>query len=116
MALQIVDFTRNRNAGGKFVVLVKQDDPDERILLVSDFSRDAQHADIVRRWERTRDCTLAAAGFRTAGGGWWKMAGASAVELSGRSAAYGRFDPEWLQNALRPGDLFGAAEIIFTNL
>lgn len=111
MALQIVDFTRNKSAGGKFVVLAQKNDPEKRILLVSDFSLDSQHADIVRRWERTRNLGIGDAGLRLAGGGWWKFTGSSSLELSGRSAAYGRFDPEWLRENLRPGEVFGESEL-----
>lgn len=111
MTIRIINFARDKSAGGKFVVLAQKEDPEKGILLVSDFSLDSQHAGIVRRWEKTGRRDASDAGFRPVGGGWWKFTGPSSLELSGFSAAYGRFDPVWLREHLRPGEMFGESEL-----
>lgn len=112
MAVEIINYTKNRNAGGKFVVLVEGGDAESGLVLFSDFSRDSQHAHIVRRWERDAGKTMAAAGYRTAGGGWWKLLGGGALKLFGGSAAYGAFNPGWLRKNLPVGSAFGENTVL----
>lgn len=102
MAVTVANYIVNSGVGGKFVVLRLRDDPDSGILLFSDFSRDFQHHDIVRRWEEANRSSVHASGYNVAGGGWWKFEG-DALVVYGQSAAYGRFDPVWVRERLRPG-------------
>ncbi len=110
MTADIVNYAASREAGGKFVVLVAQDAPENGILLFSDFTKDFQHVDILRRWERTEKKSASAAGHRTAGGGWWRFEGETLV-LYGRSAAFGRFDAEWVRSRLRAGTVMGERSV-----
>lgn len=105
MPVEVCNYSRSTLGGGKFVVLVPNADAAGGLVLFSDFSRDFQHRDIVRRWETAAGRTVSQAGLRVRGGGWWKME-SDCLVLYGRSAAYGRFDPAWLAAALRPG-MFG---------
>lgn len=102
MPLVVCDYIASVASGGKFVLLVPRDGGDGGVAAFSDFSRDFQHRDIVSRWERGRGATVAASGMRVAGGGWWKYENDLLI-LYGQSAAYGRFDPAWLRERLRPG-------------
>ena len=111
MPATVVDYSRNKQAGGKFVVLVSAVRPDDGLVLFSDFSLDSQHADIVRRWERTHSTSVHAGGWRVRGGGWWRMAADGVLELYGRSAAYGPFDPDWIAANLRLAGAFNAHAI-----
>ena len=112
MPLQVLNFVQTRSAGGKFVVLKKCDDPERGLILFSDFSRDSQHADIVRRWEKTSHTTLAASGLKTFGGGWWAMGDGGILKLYGQSAAYGHFDRIWVGKHLRSGSVFNEEKIL----
>lgn len=112
MGLTVVNFIRNPDVGGKFVVLLPRAGGDDGMLVLSDFHRDFQHVDIVARWEVTHHATLAAAGLRVAGGGWWKYEGGGLLVLYGQSAAYGRFDPAWLRPRVAPG-MIGHEEKIY---
>lgn len=110
MAVDIVSYAASRGAGGKFVVLVAESDPDAGVMVFSDFTRDFQHVDIVRRWERAGGKSVSASGYRVAGGGWWRFEGETLV-VYGRSAAFGRFDPEWARSRLRAGTVMGESRI-----
>ena len=103
MPVIVANYILNLSAGGKFVVLMSLNDSDAGVLVLSDFSRDFQHRDIVRRWENGRKSSLAAEGLRVAGGGWWKYQDDSILVLHGRSIDYGRFNPVWLKKNLVPG-------------
>lgn len=103
MPVVVANFIRVPHAGGKFVVLRPGEGEEDGIILFSDFTRDSQHFDIVRRWEAGAGTSIAAAGLRTAGGGWWKYETPSLLVLYGRSAAFGRFDAAWVRDNLRPG-------------
>ena len=100
--LTVCNHIKSAGTGGKFVILVSATDAGDGVLVLSDFTRDFQHRDIVARWERGAGASVAASGLRIAGGGWWKMEGDTLV-LYGQSAAYGRFDPDWLRQRLTPG-------------
>lgn len=102
MPTTVCNYILNADSGGKFVVIVSPDESDSGIVAFSDFSRDFQHRDIVRRWEKAVGATLAGQGRRVAGGGWWKYEGDMLI-LYGQSADFGRFDPQWLRERLRPG-------------
>lgn len=102
MPVTVCNYIRNPASGGKFVVFLPGDGSDAGVLALSDFTRDFQHYDIVRRWENVMKTTLAGQGLRVAGGGWWKYEGDMLI-LYGQSAAYGRFDPAWLRERLTPG-------------
>lgn len=110
MAFEVVNYARVQNAGGKFVVLQSRDDAGSGLLLVSDFTRDFQHADIVRRWRTAAGRSPEEAGHRIAGGGWWKVEGDQLI-FYGQSAAYGRFEPEWLRERVKAGTVFGETRI-----
>lgn len=117
MPVVVANFIRNPHAGGKFVILRSRmkgegkgegegggdEDEDDGVVLFSDFTRDSQHVDLVRRWETGNKTTLAAAGLKPCGGGWWKYETPSLLVLYGRSAAFGRFDAAWLRDCLTPG-------------
>jgi hypothetical protein len=102
MGLTIHSYVKNPGANGKFVVLL-QPGNDDGILVLSDFTRDFQHRDVVARWETEAGRGLAASGLRVAGGGWWRYETPDFLILYGQSAAYGRFDPKWLRERFRPG-------------
>lgn len=108
--LTISNYIKSPDSGGKFVVIVSRDDPDFGVIVFSDFTRDFQHRDIVRRWEAGRKATVTASGLRMAGGGWWKLEGGLLV-VYGQSAAYGRFDPAWLRARLQPGMVLNETRI-----
>lgn len=110
MAITVANYIVDPGIGGKFVVLALRDDPAEGMVLFSDFSRDFQHHDIVRRWEEGHKASVHAAGYRVAGGGWWKLEGDMLV-LYGQSAAYGRFDPTWVRERLQPGMVLHEARL-----
>lgn len=110
MPVTVCSYIRTAGQGGKFIVLQEQADPDSGILVFSDFTRDFQHYDILMRWQQGRGATAPAAGLRVAGGGWWKMEGDMLV-VYGQSAAYGRFDPDWVRERLQPGMLLTEARI-----
>lgn len=110
MPVKVVNYARNQQGGGKFVVLVNRDDGDSGLALFSDFTRDFQHADIVRRWRQSENASPEQAGLRIAGGGWWKVEDGILI-LYGQSAAYGRFDPDWLRSRIVPGTVFHEAKI-----
>ena len=99
----VANYIRNPSAGGKFVVLMSRDGGDAGVVVLSDFSLDSQHLDIVRRWEEGGKITLPAAGLRVAGGGWWKYRADGILELYGQSGSFGRFNPAWLRSNLAPG-------------
>lgn len=102
MALTVANYIASAGAGGKFVVLVDAKDAEDGVLALSDFTKDFQHADIVRRWERANKTSVAEAGYRVDGGGWWKIEGGLLI-LYGQSAAYGRFRPDWLRPKIQAG-------------
>lgn len=104
MSLEIVSYVTNPGSGGKFVVLVVQDDPESGIMLFSDFTRDFQHHDIVRRWEQARGASVESSGYRVSGGGWWRLEDGMLI-LYGQSAAYGRFDPNWVRPRVTAGTI-----------
>ena len=108
--LTVCSYIKNPGSGGKFVVIVSREDPDSGVAVFSDFTRDFQHRDIVARWEAGRKATVAASGMRLAGGGWWKLEGDLLV-VYGQSAAYGRFDPAWLRERMRPGMVLNESRI-----
>lgn len=110
MPVEVCNYSRGVAGGGKFVVLMPQADATDGVVLFSDFTRDFQHRDIVRRWETAAGRTVSQAGMRVRGGGWWKME-RDCLVLYGRSAAYGRFDPAWLAAALQPGMFRSEARI-----
>lgn len=110
MPVDVVNYAKSQKAGGKFVVFQRRDDGDSGLMLFSDFNQDFQHADIVRRWRRATGTTPDDDRFRVAGGGWWKVEGDMLV-LYGQSAAYGRFDPEWVRGRLTAGAVFHEARI-----
>lgn len=98
----VCNYAKTYGSGGKFIVLLRQDDPESGVLVFSDFTLDFQHHDILMRWQRANRTTLPAAGLSMAGGGWWKLEDGMLI-LYGRSAAYGRFDPVWVRERLAPG-------------
>lgn len=102
MPAVVCNFIVNPGAGGKFVVLTKKGG-DDGVIIFSDFTRDFMHRDIVDRWKRERGGGHGADGLVVSGGGWWRFENEGLLVLYGRSAAYGRFDPEWVRNMLRPG-------------
>lgn len=110
MPATVRNFARSAGAGGKFIVLRKKDNPDDGIVVFSDFTRDFQHYDILVRWRQTGGTTLESSGLRVDGGGWWKTEG-SVLVVYGQSAAYGRFDPSWLRPRLLPGMLFAETAV-----
>ncbi len=110
MPLEIVSYVTNPGAGGKFVVLVPRGGDDGGALLFSDFTRDFQHADIVRRWEKARGVSASSSGRAISGGGWWRMEGTRLI-LYGQSAAYGRFDPVWVRARLEAGTVMAESRI-----
>lgn len=110
MPVDIVNYAKSQQAGGKFVVLRNTADADSGLLLFSDFNTDFQHADIVRRWTRLTGMTPDQAGLRIAGGGWWRV-DETLLVLYGQSAAYGRFDAGWLRGRVEPGSVFHEARI-----
>lgn len=101
MPVTVCNYIINKASGGKFVVLVPDGEGDG-VVALSDFSRDFQHRDIVRRWEKASGGALPEKGMRVAGGGWWKYEGDLLI-LYGQSADYGRFDPVWVRERLKPG-------------
>lgn len=103
MTATVTTFIRDAGAGGKFVVLAPTGSEEGGYVVFSDFTRDFQHHDIVRRFERTHRTPLASAGLRVAGGGWWRFENGDTLILYGQSAAYGRFDPAWLRANLAAG-------------
>lgn len=105
MPVTVRNYIRDAARGGKFVVLVRDDDPAAGGVVFSDFTRDFQHYDIVRRWETEAKTTVAQSDLRVAGGGWWKYEGTDTLVVYGQSAAYGRFEPSWLRERLLPGML-----------
>ena len=111
MPFAICNYAGDRKLGGKFVVLLSREDPDDGILVLSDFSRDFQHRDIVMRWESSTGRSVSVAGLKVAGGGWWKYEMPDQLIVYGQSAAYGRFDPSWLRERLVPGAVFGEERI-----
>ena len=111
MPIAISNFIIKPDAGGKFVVMVSAAKDGPAVLAFSDFSRDFQHHDIVQRWLRGHNnASFADLGMRVAGGGWWKLEGDLLV-VYGQSAAYGRFDPAWLRERLRPGMVLNESRI-----
>ena len=92
MPVTVCNYILHPGSGGKFVVLVPVDGSEDGIIAFSDFSRDFQHRDIVRRWEKAAGGTAAEQGMRVAGGGWWKFEGDLLI-LYGQSADFGRFNP-----------------------
>lgn len=110
MPVTVLNYIRNPGMGGKFILLLDKTDPDSGLAVFSDFSRDFQHHDILMRWQETHRTTLAQSPFRIAGGGWWKAEGGRLV-VYGQSAAYGRFDPDWLRPRLLPGMVLHETEI-----
>lgn len=110
MPLGIVNYILHPSSGGKFVVLRDESDSDSGVVVFSDFTRDFQHHDIVVRWQERNGVAVEGAGFRVAGGGWWKLEGDLLV-LYGQSAAYGRFDPVWLRSLLVPGTILTESRI-----
>lgn len=112
MSVHVANFSQNPARGGKFVVLRRLGDQDAGLLLVSDFTLDSQHVDLVRRWERTAGGSMSTAGYALAGGGWWKLASPATLRLYGRSAAFGRYPVDWLKDRLPAGAVFGETEIV----
>lgn len=110
MGLTIANYVHNPAAGGKFVVLTARDGRGDDILALSDFTLDSQHRDIVSRWSAMADDT--AAGYRPAGGGWWRY-DSPLLEFYGQSAAYGKYDIERLRRQVRPGSVFAESELSF---
>ncbi|MCC8180909.1 MAG: hypothetical protein LIP23_08385 [Planctomycetes bacterium] len=110
----IANFVRNRDAGGKFVVLTPADSDGQAYFLISDFSLDSQHAHIVRRWRASFAASVPPL-VRISGGGWWRYHSSppARLELYGSSAAYGRFDPRYVEKHLSPGSILGEAVIAF---
>lgn len=102
MPVEVRNYVRQIAAGGKFVVLEATDGGRNDLFLISDFSRDGQHMDIVRRWERAEGKTVSEARLQVQGGGWWKQTG-DTLMLYGRSAAYGRYDTGWVERHILPG-------------
>ncbi|MCC8164979.1 MAG: hypothetical protein LIQ31_02220 [Planctomycetes bacterium] len=111
MPLPVHNFTRSTASGGKFVVLLNTRDAESGAFLISDFSVDSQHPDPVRRCDRGTGLPLRDHGLAVRGGGWWKLDGGRLV-LYGRSAAYGRFDPDWLRQRLETGSVFGEETLV----
>ncbi len=111
MPVTVHNFVRSTASGGKFVVLKNTRDGESGAFLISDFSVDSQHMDIVRRFERGTGLSLRDHGLAVRGGGWWKLDDGRLV-LYGRSAAYGRFDPDWLRDRLEPGTVTGERTIV----
>lgn len=112
MAFVIRNFSRNIRAGGKFVAFRNGGDPAAGLLALSDFSLDSQHRDIVRRLENALGSPLAASGWVVDGGGWWRMRDDRTLFLYGTSAAYGRYDSEWLRDRIEPGSVMGEHEVV----
>lgn len=110
MPVTVVNYAKTAGSGGKFIVLVRKDAPEDGIMVFSDFTRDFQHHDILMRWQRASTVPPDAAGLRVDGGGWWKMEGDMLV-IYGQSAAYGRFDPDWVRARLVPGMFMTEARI-----
>lgn len=113
MSVTIVNYSRLRGDLGKFVLLVRRSVDNQGILLISDLLLDPQHRDIIARWERTEGQSPNAGGYTVRGGGWWKYSGTGALRFFGRSAAYGRYDAEWLRNRLEAGRIFTEDRIVF---
>ncbi len=112
MPITVANFVRQRGRGGKFVVLVTEGGGEDWFVL-SDFSLDSQHRDIVERWLSGRGASLSSLGLTTYGGGWWKYhPDTNRLELYGTSAAYGRYDATWLEQRLAPGSVFGEKDIV----
>ncbi len=109
MAATVVNYVRNRGAGGKFVIILPRGEKSDGIVVFSDFSQDSQHASIVRRWNLT--CSPLS-GYIVAGGGWWKWQAPDTLVLYGGSAAYGCYNPRWLKTHLAPGDVFTESAIV----
>lgn len=110
MALVIANYVRHPASGGKFVVLTRGNGLGGDIFALSDFTLDSQHCDIVARWSAA--VGAAAAGYRPAGGGWWRY-DAPRLDLFGQSGAYGKYDVDRLRRSLRPGAVFCENEISF---
>ncbi len=111
MPVTVCNYVKSAQSGGKFIALRDQADPDSGILVFSDFTRDFQHHDILMRWQKSRGvATPQAAGLAVAGGGWWKLEGDMLV-IYGQSAAYGRFEPAWIRERLKPGDFLTETRI-----
>lgn len=108
--MTVRNYAKTPGSGGKFIVLVRKDAPEDGELVFSDFTLDFQHHDILMRWQRTNGATAEAAGLRVAGGGWWKLEDGMLI-LYGQSAAYGRFDPSWIRGRLAPGMFMTETEI-----
>ena len=110
MPVTVCSFIKVTNSGGKFIVLRDPDNDDNGIVVLSDFMRDFQHRDILSRWREANKTTPEKSGLRVAGGGWWKLENALLV-LYGQSAAYGRFDPQWLRQHIQPGSVLTESAI-----
>lgn len=111
MPINVINYAKSIQAGGKFVVLRRRADADFGVILFSDFTQDFQHADIVRRWQRATGTSPQEAGCHIAGGGWWKMEEGGVLVLYGQSAAYGRFDRGWLKGRLPTEQIFHESRI-----
>lgn len=113
MPVTVVNFVRRVDAGGKFVLLRSRTDPDAGVLAFSDFTRDSQHRDIVDRWRSVLDAGGAGTDFRPSGGGWWKFdSNEGTLLLYGQSAAYGRYQREWLEDHLPRGPVMGETRLV----
>lgn len=102
MPMTVVNYVKTPQAKGKFILLRKPDDEQRGILVFSDFTLDSQHYDILSRWQRTNNTTLADSGLSVRGGGWWRVEDSKLI-LYGQSAAFGRFDSVWVRDRMRPG-------------
>lgn len=111
MAATVFSYIVNPGAGGKFVVMLRREDAGAGALVFSDFTRDFQHSDIVGRWRLDQRLTPEAAGYRVAGGGWWKYENPDFLVLYGQSAAYGRFDAGWVRSRLQAGMVGGETRL-----
>ena len=114
MAVTVVNYVVRPDLGGKFVVLVPRSGDGDTVILFSDFSRDSQHAHIVRRWLAALKTDLTHLGMRVEGGGWWRYQPDSGLlRLYGDSAAYGKYDSRRLNGSLEPGSVFSEQHISF---
>jgi hypothetical protein len=100
--MTVRNYVKSSGSGGKFIVLANRSDPDDGVIVFSDFTLDFQHHDILMRWQQTNKTTPEASGLSVAGGGWWTLENGMLI-LYGQSAAYGRFDPAWVRERLAPG-------------
>lgn len=112
MPMAVASYVRQRDAGGKFVVLAPKGGGEGGVFVLSDFSRDGQHAHILARWREAAGGAVPP-DLRVAGGGWWKyVPDAERLVLYGQSAAYGPYDRDHLRRHLVPGSVMGEREII----